>query len=183
MTEYVEHYEFYERPEYHAVFSIQLCELINDGWIDFSSRDWDFDYYNEEQRNRFWEKFKRRYYWREIGIMPPGQWKWEILRKLDEIMPKYKPLYEALDNGQNILQKYGEYGKSRNIYSEFPQTLLGGNSDYASNGVDKEHEEIYLGDWIEKVGDIVTYNDIDVCILNELESFFSGLFTVNVNGY
>ena len=179
----IDEYNFVEIPEYHAVFSIQLCELINDGWIDFSSEDWDFDYYDIEQRNRLWKKFERRFYWREIGIMPPGQWKWELLRKLDEIMPKYKPAYEALKNGQNIFQYYGEYGKRRNIYSDFPQTQLGNNEDYASNGTDTEHEEIYLGDWMQQLANLKNYNDVDVCILNELETFFSCMFTVNVNGY
>lgn len=183
MITMIEYYEPVEFDEYHSVFSIQLCELINDGWIDFSDSSWDFDYYNEEQRNRFWKKFERRYYWREIGIMPPKQWKWEVLRKLDEIMPKYKPIYKMLDDGQNILQHYGEYGKSRNIFSEFPQTQLGNNEDYASNGTDREHEEIYLGDWMEQLEKLKTYNDVDVMILNELETFFSCMFTVNINGY
>lgn len=183
MITMIEYYEPIEFDEYHSVFSIQLCELINDGWIDFSDSSWDFDSYNEEQRNRFWKKFERRYYWREIGIMPPKQWKWEVLRKLDEIMPKYKPIYKMLDDGQNILQHYGEYGKSRNIFSEFPQTQLGNNEDYASNGTDREHEEIYLGDWMEQLEKLKTYNDVDVMILNELETFFSCMFTVNINGY
>lgn len=183
MITMIEYYEPVEFDEYHSVFSIQLCELINDGWIDFSDSSWDFDYYNEEQRNRFWKKFERHYYWREIGIMPPKQWKWEVLRKLDEIMPKYKPIYKMLDDGQNILQHYGEYGKSRNIFSEFPQTQLGNNEDYASNGTDREHEEIYLGDWMEQLEKLKTYNDVDVMILNELETFFSCMFTVNINGY
>ena len=183
MITMIEYYEPVEFDEYHSVFSIQLCELINDGWIDFSDSSWDFDYYNEEQRNRFWKKFERHYYWREIGIMPPKQWKWEVLRKLDEIMPKYKPIYKMLDDGQNILQHYGEYGKSRNIFSEFPQTQLGNNEDYASNGTDREHEEIYLGDWMEQLEKLKTYNDVDVMILNELETFFSCMVTVNINGY
>lgn len=181
--DYVEEYEVYTKSEYHAAYTIQLCELINDGWIDFTSTDWDFDCYDIEQRNRLWNKFKRRYYYREIGILPPGRWKWELLRKLDEIMPKYKPLYKMLEEGQNILQHYGEYGKSRNIYSDFPQTMLGGNEDYASNGTDKEHEEIYLGDWIEQLEKIKNYDDVDVMILKELETMFSCMFTVNINGY
>lgn len=178
-----QYYEEYTQPEYHAVYSIQLCELINDGWIDFDDESWDFDYYDEAQRNRLWYKFKRRFYWREIGIMPPGQWKWELLRKLDEIMPKYKPIYKMLDDGQNIFQHYGEYGKSRNIYSDFPQTMLGGNEDYASNGTDREHEEIYLGDWMEQMQKLKDYDDVDIAILKELESMFCCMFTVNVNGY
>ena len=183
MEIFVKNYEEYHRDEYHAVYSIQLCELINDGWIDFSDSSWDFDCYDEEQRNRLWKKFERRFYWREIGIIPPGQWKWEVLRKLDEIMPKYKPAYDALKNGQNIFQHYGEYGKSRNIFSEFPQTQLGGNEDYASNGTDREHEEIYLGDWMDQLTKIKNYDDVDVMILKELETMFSCMFTVNINGY
>lgn len=181
--DHVDEYEVYTKPEYHAAYTIQLCELINDGWVDFTSTDWDFDWYDIEQRNRLWKKFERRFYWREIGVLPPSRWKWELLRKLDEIMPKYKPLYKMLEEGQNILQHYGEYGKSRNIYSDFPQTMLGGNEDYASNGTDKEHEEIYLGDWIDQLEKIKNYDDVDVMILKELETMFSCMFTVNINGY
>ena len=181
-------FEFTYRPDYHSVFSIQLCELINGGWIDFDEPEWDFDSYerfdgDREQRDRFWEKFKKRYYYREIGIIPPGQWKWEVLRKLNEIMPKYKYAYKLLDEGIDILQTYAEYGKSRNIYSDFPQTMLGGNEDYASNGMDKQHENIYLGNWIDTMQKLKSYNDVDVMILDELETFFSVMFTVNVNGY
>ena len=190
MSDSVHFYDYVHFPDYHSSYSIQLCELINSGMIDFSDESWDFDSYqregienDREQRDRFWMKFEKHFYWREIGITPPGQWKWELLRKLNEIMPKYKPAYKALDNGQNILQHYGEYGKSRNIYSEFPQTMLGGNEDYASNGTDREHEEIYLGDWMEQIDKLKNYDDIDVCILKELESMFSCMFTVSVNGY
>lgn len=173
----------YFEPDYHAVYSVQLCELINGGLIDFSSTEWDFDSYNEEQRNRLWEKFKNRFYYREIGIIPYKRWKTELLRKLNEIMPKYKPAYKALEDGQSIFQTYGEYGKSRNIHSEFPQTLLGGNQDYASNGTDKQHEEIYTGNWMEQIAKLKAYDDVDIMILNELETFFSVMFSVNLNGY
>lgn len=183
MADLIDKFEPYDSPEYHAAYSIQLCELINSGWIDFNNESWDFDYYDVEQRNRLWKKFERRFYYREIGIMPPGIWKWELLRKLDEIMPKYKPAYEALANGQDILQKYGEYGKSRNVFSDFPQTLLGGNQDYASNATDREHEEIYVGEWMEQIAKLKNYDDIDVIILKELEGMFSVMFTVSINGY
>lgn len=185
MTEFhIENYVPYESPEYHAVFSIQLCELINEGGIDFSDESWDFDCYDEEQRNRFWEKFKNHFYWREIGILPPARWKWEVLRKLNEIMPKYKPAYDALANGQNIFQKYGEYGKSRNIFSNFPQTQLSGlNQDYATNGTDKEHENIYLGDWLDQMAKLKSYDDVDLMIIKELDTMFSSLLTVSINGY
>ena len=170
-------------PDYHAVYQIQLCELINDGIIDFSSEEWDFDSYNKEQRNRLWQKFEKRFYWREIGIQPYKRWKWELLRKLNEIMPKYKPAYKALDDGVNIMQTYSEYGKSRNMFSEFPQTMLSGNQDYVTNGTDRQHEEIYLGDWMSQVEKLKTYDDIDICILKELETMFSVFYSVSINGY
>lgn len=169
--------------DYHATYSVQLCELMNSGGIGFDLSEEEWDYYNEEQRDRLWKKFQRRFFYREIGILPPGRWRWELLRKLDEIMPKYKPLYEMLDNGQNILQHYGEYGKSRNVFSDFPQTLLSGNQDYASNATDRENEEIYLGDWMEQLGKIRDYDDVDVLILKELETMFSQMHTVSINGY
>lgn len=171
------------KPDYHAVYTVLLCELIDGGLIDFSKDEWDFDYYDVEQRNRLWKKFEARFYWREIGIEPYKRWKWELLRKLNEIMPKYKPAYKALDDGQNIFQTYSEYGKSRNIYSDFPQTLLGGNQDYATNGTDRQHEEVYLGNWMEQIAKLKTYDDIDIMILNELETFFITMFTSNLNGY
>lgn len=181
----IENYTPYESPDYHAVFSVQLCELINtEGGIDFSDGTWEYDYYSEEQRDRLWKKFEARFYWREIGVLPPTRWKWEVIRKLNEVMPKYKPIYEALENGQNILQKYGEYGKSRNMYSEFPQTMLSGlNQDYVSSGTDKEHENVYLGDWMEQLERIKNYDDVDVLILKELETMFSVFSTVSMNGY
>lgn len=188
-TFHIDDYEMLNIPDYHPVFSVQLCELINDGLIDFSDSEWDFDSYKKnptdtEQRNRYWQKFEARYYYREIGLMPPGVWQHELLRKLNEVMPKYKPLYKMLDDGVNIMQKMGEYGKSRNIFSEFPQTrLAGSNQDYASNGTDREHEEIYLGDWLDTAARIKTYDDVDVMILKEMETMFCSMFTVATNGY
>lgn len=191
MTSSVDYYDGYVSfSDYHSVYSIQLCELINGGWIDFSDESWDFDSYqregvenDREQRDRLWMKFEKRFYFREIGIIPPGQWKWEVLRKLNEIMPKYKYVYKLIDSGLDILQNYAEYGKSRNIFSEFPQTMLGDNEDYASNGTDREHEQIYYGNWIDAMNKLKTYDDVDVMILKELETMFNCMFTVNVNGY
>ena len=47
-------------------------------------------------------------------------------------MPKYKLLYERVDEGLNPLQESRDREKSRDIFSDFPETMLSGNSDYAS---------------------------------------------------
>lgn len=172
------------RPDWHAVTTIQLGELIECGVVDFKDPSWHWDAYSEEQYERVCEKITNRYYMREIGVIPPGVWKREFLRKMNEIMPKYKPLYKALENGADIMQTGDQYGKSRDIFSDFPATMLGDNQDYASNGRDREYENVTQGDWIEKATQIAErYNDIDVMILKEIEPLFSCLLTVSMNGY
>ena len=78
-----------------------------------------------------------------------------------------------------------EYYKSRNIFSDFPQTKLAGdNQDYASTGNDTEYERINQIEPIElykKIKDYA-YEDIDLLIIAEVEPLFSCMFTVNING-
>lgn len=183
----------YDR-DYHAAVTIQLSELIDGGWVKWYSlgpdgeilpnQDWAWDYYDLEQYKRLCDKFNERFMWDEISMLPPLRWKQQLIRRLNEIMPKYKILYKALDDGIDPLQVDGKYGKSRHIFSEFPETLLNGNSDYVSNGNDREYEDIEQGDWIERAGAISDkYNDVDVLILNELEIMFTSLYSVSVNGF
>jgi hypothetical protein len=164
--------------------TITLGELMECGVVDFSAPEWDFDKYDQEQHERLVAKITDRFYFREIGILPVGRWKREFLRNLNEIMPKYKPLYKALADGANILTDEDEWSKSRDIYSEFPATMLGDNQDYASNGRDRQSERQRIGSFAEAAERIASrYNDVDVLILNEIDSMFSSLLTVSMNGY
>lgn len=170
--------------DYHAVMSISLGELIEAGVVDFNSPDWQWDYYDAAQRDRLNKKITDRFYFREIGIIPVGRWKREFIRKMNEIMPKYKPLYKALEEGANILTDEDEWAKSRDIYSEFPATMLGDNQDYASNGRDRQSERQKIGPFVDASERIANrYNDVDVLILNDMDSMFSSLLTVSMNGY
>lgn len=173
------------RPDFHAVDTITLGELIYEGVIDLHAADMAFDAYNVEQYERLISKIEARYYWREISIIPIKRWKWEYVRVLNEIMPKYKLLYKRLDDGANPLAEGSAYGKSREIFSEFPQTQLAGNSDYASNGRDREYEDIREGDFVNRAMDFArNYRDVDAMILDELEKLFSPLATVGaINAY
>ena len=174
-----------ESKEFHSVFSIQLVELVENGVVDFDSDFWDFDSYDDAQRSRLWAKFYARYKYRELGVLPPMRWHDEVIRKLNEVMPKYKYLYKALDDGVDPFMTENRYGKSRNVFSDFPQTALGGsNQDYASNGTDREYEDITNGDFIEKADALANrYKDVDALILDELETCFSCFVTVSMNGF
>ena len=177
--------EYEPVPDWHAVDTIQLGELIEDGVIDLSAPDMAFDAYDTEQAARLISKIQGRFYWREISVLPIKRWKMEYVRLLNEIMPKYKPLYKRIAEGIDPFANGSEWGKHRDIFSEFPQTQLAGNSDYASTGTDREYEIIREGDIAERAAAYArNYRDVDALILDELEKLFSPLATVGaINAY
>ena len=189
-------YEMGSYPrDYHGVVSVQLAELIDTNFVIwytenkeleqwFPNPDWVWDYYSLEQYKRVCDKFNARYMFDEVSLMPPGIWKQQVIRKFNEVMPKYKLLYKIIDDNLDPIQVAGKYGKSRSIYSEFPETLLNGNSDYVSNGRDNEYEDIETGNWLEQYAALVNnYQDVDVYLLDEFENLFSSLYSVNINGF
>ena len=168
-------------PIFDSTYTVTLGELIEEG-CGFGDSSWDFDCYDESQRNRFYKKAVARWKYRDIGIIPYKRWKHEFLRKLNEIMPKYKPLYKALEDGMSFFQIQSDYTKGRDIRSDFPQTALGGNYDYASNGLDSERETIVEGNYLDVADKVYkTYNDVDLMVLHEMDSMFSCILTPSIN--
>lgn len=172
------------RPDYHAVVSIQLGELIDAGFCDAYFSGWTWPKYDDEQDNRLRNKISAHYYYREIALTPPGRWRHEFIRKMNEIMPKYIPLYKLMHDSPELYGGSSEWYKGRDIYSDFPQTQLSGdNGDYASSGNDREFQRIRQADVIDTSKRLSDYNDIDLSIVNDMSSLFSCLFTVNTNSY
>ena len=102
---------------------------------------------------------------------------------MNEIMPKYIPWYQLIADGMAVGQT-SEWYKSRNIFSDFPQTALQGqNQDYASSGNDTEFERIRTADPLDVAERIRNYDDVDASIIKEIEPLFSCMFTVNINGW
>lgn len=165
---------------YWSTLTITVGELMDAGMV---TEAWftTFDAYDAEQASRLWQKFVGRYQFREIGIIPPKRWMLRVIAKLNEVMPKYKPMYEAIADGITTMTSYDEWHKSRDVFSTFPQTALGGaNEDYASSGNDHEYETVRdygLLDVGERIG---AYNDVDVMILDDLEVLFACVHTTSV---
>ncbi len=170
-----EEFENTDVQEYHGTFTISLMQLLADpDYAAYFMGKWAlFDAYDDEQRERLFKKFRGRFDYREIGLLPVRRWTERLFAKLDEIMPKFKPLYQAIADGATTLNAGSEYHKRRDVHSEFPQTMFASeNQDYASSGTDLEYETIRdygLLDVAERIGG---YNDIDVMVLNELEPLF-----------
>ena len=176
--------------DFHAVYTVQLCELIHDGLIDFADGTWeqtmngcDIDWYSTEQMQRFWKKFQAHYMYREIGELPYLRWKTDVLSRCALVMPKYKLMYKALEDA-DPLQTSDEYGKLRYINSTFPQTLLSQNSDYASDGTDREYETVKQGNLIETLNEIaLKYADVDERLVKEFSNNFYSLLSCEINGF
>lgn len=175
-------------PDYHAVITITLGELLAPGGIDWTTPQWTWrdDAYNDEQYTRCCKKIENRYYDRELGVMPPSRWRRHLLRLIAEIMPVLKPLYELADGNPGIFMTDTDtWHKTRTVFSDFPATRLATGQDYASNATDMEYETVTNGNYMDKVKAIRQgdYVDIDVLLLEHLEECFSPLWTVNINNY
>lgn len=178
--------EWTGRDKWDAVYTVTLGELIDKGVFDWSLDvlDWSEAAYSSDQYKRVCAYFIERFRFREIGIEPFYEWATMLHRKLVyELMPKYKNLYRYLDEEFDPAQVSDMYRKRRAIGSDYPETMLSGNSDYASNGQDEESEEIERGNLQDAYNAYVAgYQTIDEHLLNELESMFIGLYTVSIDG-
>ena len=181
----INEFEYCDNPEWYATVTISWGELREWGFIDWDDDSWTWNAYSDEQKHRLIEKMDGRFWQREIGIMPPGDWKRRFLAKLNEIQPKYNLLYKQLEYSPDPLADSSERYKRRHIFSDFPATMLGGdNQDYASTGDDEESERIVDGNITDNARNFKTnYQDVDAMMLDELDVCFSSLLTVAVAGW
>ena len=173
-------------PERHAVYTVQLGELVESGVFDWSKPilDWSEAAYDAEQYERVCKYFIDRFEFREISLIPFYEWAKRLRYKLVyELMPKYIPLYESFPFISPMADS-DEYYKERKIESAYPETMLSGNSDYASDGQDIEYERVKMGNVAEREQQYVNgFRSIDAALLDELETMFVCMYTANVNGY
>lgn len=176
---------FTGHDEWYAVFTIQLGELIESKVFDWtrSELDWSSAAYNEDQYKRICDYFIERFRYREISIKPFLEWAQMLKRKLVfELMPKYIPLYQRVDEGIDPLSKENEYYKNRTINSSYPETLLSGNSDYVTDGKDEEFQRITEADFTDRFMHYAEiFKSVDELLLNDLETMFISMYTLNSN--
>lgn len=178
--------EFVGQERWNAVYTVQLGELADNGVFSWDSEyfDWKDAAYSDEQYNRFCQYFYDRFEYREISMLPYKQWAKRLNYMLKyELMPKYKPLYLAVEDA-NPLAESDEYYKSRHIESDYPETLLSENADYISRGQDDEYERIKLGNITDMQQAYVEgFRSVDAAICDELEVLFISMYTVNANAF
>lgn len=171
--------------EWHAVYTVYLGELYISGVFDWSKPelDWSEAAFDDEQYKRICDYFLARFKWREISMIPVRKWFDYLKYKLVyELMPKFKPLYERVNEGINPLSDSSEYYKDRTIESAYPETLLSENADYITDGKDQEYQRIKesgTADAIRNFADL--YRGVDELLLDQLENMFISIYTTNVN--
>ena len=173
--------------EWYSVYTIQLGELISNGVFSWDGEllDWSEYAYSNEQYERVCAYFIERFRYREISIEPYLEWAQMLSRTIRfELCPKFNPLYEAVENGISPLADSDEYEKKREISSNYPETMLSGNSDYISTGKDSEYERIHDGNTADMMENyLAKFKGVDQAFLDELEGFFISRYTTHVNGY
>ena len=108
----------------------------------------------------------------------------EYKRKMNELMPKLKPAYAALESPDfNFMQNSDAYSKGRTVGSSFPATQLKPNQDYASGASDSENETVSEGNYYASVARLQDYDDLDYALVKHVDSLFSSIWTSNVNGW
>lgn len=172
--------------QWYDVASIRWGEVLDGNLDGFGTlEEWPLEWYSDEQRERFIRKFNDRYMWREVSIYPLGEWRQQFIRLFNELAPKYALLYKAVEDPDfdpTLTEQV--HHKQRDIGSDFPQTMLGANADYASRGNDMEYLHNVRGDIVAKLQSIASgYKDVDVMYLDELGVMFSNLVSVSYNGF
>lgn len=176
---------FTGRPDYHDVYTISLFELIEAEIFTWDRVEWKQSAYDEDTYKRVCEYFEQRFMFREISMVPAKIWMQYLKRKIVfELCPKYNRLYALAAQGFDPLANEDEYYKRREIFSEYPQTQMSSNSDYASTGKDEEYERVKYGNVSDSMENyLAKFKPIDEMFLDELESMFISSYAVNVNGF
>lgn len=173
---------------FNAALTITLDELIAKEVFNWNrpALAGCFDDLGEDVATRLKAMFIERYLYREICMVPPGRWMQRLGYEIRyELVPKFKPLYDALENGDySPLNDENEYYKARNIDSDFPETLLAQNQVYASFGTDREYQRIKTKNGIEAAVEYETaYRNVDTMFIDALGGMFTDLWTLNYNGF
>ena len=142
--------------ELFRVIDMKPASIPEDKWLGLD----DYPIFQSDYREKLNAKIKNHFMFQEIGHETVEQFAFRMRVKMNEIMPAYNQLYKSAllefdplltvdilntSTGEQDQTSTGTSendtlsdidAKSKNVASIFPQTMLAGNGDYASNGAD-----------------------------------------------
>ena len=181
------------QPDYHSAYSLTVRELIGDGYDIFGDEGWadagwptdgtdDANWVNTT-RARIERKFIRKFYFAEIDPRVPAQWRYNVTTTAQLVVPKYAKVYQEYADGVMPWVNLDTYGKNRAVHSEYPAAQLDAHvNDYASTADDFQSENVTVGDFMDKMSRMRSYNDIDAELLSEFERNFSQVLSFTLGG-
>lgn len=159
----------------NATFTIVFGELVEKEY------DWGQDVYmgswSDDRRIKLNEYIINHFYYREISLVPLAKWRRKMISKLNLILPKYDFILNRIDDDINIFQDSLSKSKERNLHSDFPQSELKGDSDYATNSDDVEKLEEVEGNTLDTILKLYEeYESVQKKIIDELEVMFISVY-------
>lgn len=151
-----------------ATYTIDIYTLLQDK--NFKLFDFDYNFYSEEAKEGFEEKFINRYMFDEIGFETVMRFKHFLKEKLNRIAPYYKQLYETelrcmKDDIDFMLNKdLREKETIKGTNSSNSKTNATSNSTSKESSLDNGNATLDLQDSItnisNSIGSGVTNNDV-----------------------
>lgn len=156
--------------ELWRVIALKPDDVPEDTWLGLN----DYPLFDATYRDGLNTKIKNHFMYQEIGHETVEQFTFSMKRKMHEIMPLYNELYkttqlefdplstmdihtvttgtqEQTSEGSTTSDTESDINAvSRNVVSNFPQTMLAGNKDYASNGADANSQTKTTADVTEE---------------------------------
>lgn len=151
-----------------ATYTIDIYTLLQDK--NFKLFDFDYEFYSDEAKEGFEEKFINRYMFDEIGFETVMRFKHFLKEKLNRIAPYYKQLYETelrcmKDDIDFMLNKdLREKETIKGTNSSNSKTNATSNSTSKESSLDNGNATLDLQDSItnisNSIGSGVTNNDV-----------------------
>lgn len=165
--------------DWHDAFSVTLGELMEQGFDPYGDTLWTTaKWYSDDVRSSWESIFALHYKHYEIGVMPPRVWRDHLTARVLETAPKWWPWYRWLDNGGDWTVAEDVWEKNRNLFSDFPQTLLKPEEeDYAANANDYQGERMRRGNMVELLRQWRDMDDITRAWILDMKGLFSWLTT------
>ena len=151
-----------------ATYTIDIYSLLQDK--NFKLFDFDYEFYSDEAKEGFEEKFINRYMFDEIGFETVMRFKHFLKEKLNRIAPYYKQLYETevrcmKDDIDFMLNKdLREKETIKGTNSSNSKTNATSNSTSKESSLDNGNATLDLNDSItnisNSIGSGITNNDV-----------------------
>lgn len=171
--------------DWHSKGTIIFGSLVEDGF-DWGYNDWKAYNISEPAvailRPRLKEKIEDRFFFRELGILPPANFRRNLKSRLEEAVAEQGWLYQAIFDGLDFTMQEKESLVEIEVNSEFPQVALRTEEqDYASDSQQNAHDKVYTKPLIEGLNRFyASIGEPDAKVLKHIDQYcFSQLLSFN----